>query len=100
MLCVASSTRLEGITLPNLEGPGVIEVEIPELLVIPGHYVMNFVFYDQNYDYRAYFLGRKRIDFDVSSNLPTLNRMYGVFYQKQNWKIANHETTTGPAVNK
>jgi hypothetical protein len=56
---------------------------------------MDFVFYDQNYDYRAYFLGRKRVDFDVSSNLPTLNKMYGVVYQKQNWKIINHEVTTG-----
>ena len=97
LICVASSTRLEGIPLPNLEGPGVIEVEIPELLVMPGHYVMDFLFYDQNYDYRAYFLGRKRIDFDVSSNLPTLNKMYGVVYQKQNWKITNHEMTAGGA---
>ena len=95
MICVASSTRLEGIPLPTLEGPGVIEVEIPELLVTPGHYVMDFLVYDQNYDYRAYFLGRKRVDFDVSSNLPALNKMYGVVYQKQNWKITNHEVTTG-----
>ena len=86
-ICVGTSTKLEHITLPPLEGPGVIEVEIPELLVIPGHYVMDVVFYDHNFEYRAYFLGRKRVGFEVTSDIPALDAMYGVFYQKQHWKI-------------
>ena len=89
-ICVASSTRLEGIPLPSLEGPGLVEIEIPELLVIPGHYVMDFIFYDHNYDYRAYFLGRKRIDFNVTS-VQSLDAMYGFVYQKQNWKIVSQQ---------
>ena len=84
---MGTSTKLEHITLPPLEGPGVIEVEIPELLVIPGHYVMDVVFYDHNFEYRAYFLGRKRVGFEVTSDIPALDAMYGVFYQKQHWKI-------------
>jgi lipopolysaccharide transport system ATP-binding protein len=90
VICVASSTRLEGIPLPRLEGPGLIEIEIPELVVIPGRYVMDVVFYDENYDYRVYFLGRKRIEFGVASTQKALNGMYGFFYQKQNWRIMSH----------
>lgn len=89
-ICVGTSTKLEGITLPPLEGPGVIEIEFPELLVIPGHYIMDFLFYDHNFEYRAYFLGRRQVEFTVSSKLPSLDKMYGVFYQKQNWKIISH----------
>jgi len=90
-ICVGTSTKLECITLPPLEGPGVMEIEFPELLVIPGHYVMDVIFYDHNFEYRAYFLGRRRVEFTVSSELPSLDKMYGVFYQKQNWKILDHE---------
>jgi lipopolysaccharide transport system ATP-binding protein len=89
-ICEGTSTKLEGVTLPPLEGPGVLEVEIPELLLVPGHYVMDVVFYDQNIEYRAYFLGRKKIEFTVSSTLPSFDGMYGVFYQKQNWKVVGH----------
>jgi len=87
VISIASSTRLEGVPLPELHGPGVIEVELPELLVTPDRYIMDFIFYDQNYDYRAYFLGRKRVEFSVRSNGRSLNRMYGFVYQKHNWKI-------------
>lgn len=87
-ICVATSTKLEGITLPPLDGPGVITIEIPELQVIPGHYVLDIVFYDHNYDYRAYFLGRKRIDFNITSDIPSLDGLYGVYYQKQTWKLS------------
>jgi lipopolysaccharide transport system ATP-binding protein len=86
-ICVATSTKLEGITLPPLEGPGLVTIEIPELLVIPGHYVLDIVFYDHNYEYRAYFLGRKRIEFNVTSEMTALDGLYGVYYQKQNWKV-------------
>lgn len=89
-ICVGTSTKLECITLPQLEGPGFIEIEIPELLVIPGHYLMDVIFYDHNFEYRAYFLGRRQVEFTVSSELPSLDKMYGVFYQKQNWKIISH----------
>jgi lipopolysaccharide transport system ATP-binding protein len=89
-ICVATSTQLENITLPPLEGPGTIEIEIPEMLVIPGHYIMDVVFYDRNIEYRSYFLGRKRIEFEVRPTLPYLDEFYGVFYQKQNWKIVAH----------
>ncbi|HEY3028101.1 MAG TPA: ABC transporter ATP-binding protein [Pyrinomonadaceae bacterium] len=92
-ICVGSSTRLEGINLPPLEGPGTIEVNIPELLVIPGHYVLDFIFYDHNFDYRAYFLGRKRVEFNVKSDLQSLDGMYGVFYQKQDWKFVSKANT-------
>jgi lipopolysaccharide transport system ATP-binding protein len=89
VICVASSTRLEQVPLPELHGPGVIEVELPELWVTPDQYIMDFIFYDQNYDYRAYFLGRKRVEFSVKSNGRRLNRMYGLVYQKHNWKIVS-----------
>src|SRR6266542_2408799 len=90
-ICVGTSTKLERVTLPPLEGPGAIAIEIPELLVIPGHYVMDVVFYDHNYEYRSYFLGRKRVSFEVSSEIPSLDAMYGVFYQKQHWRLVGHE---------
>lgn len=97
-ICVATSTKLECVTLPTLKGRGVIEIEIPELMVIPGHYVMDVIFYDHNFEYRAYFLGRKKIGFEVSSQLPSLNAMYGVVYQKQNWKFAVDEKVQGDDV--
>jgi lipopolysaccharide transport system ATP-binding protein len=89
-ICVATSTKLEGITLPPLEGPGVISFEIPELMVVPGHYVLDVIFYDRNIDYRTYFLGRKRIEFNVTSSLTSLDGLYGVVYQKQKWKLNGH----------
>jgi lipopolysaccharide transport system ATP-binding protein len=89
VICIASSTRLEGLPLPRLEGPGVIELEIPELLVLPSTYVLDVLFYDENYDYRRYFLARKRVEFSVSSSKP-LDAMYGFVYQKQNWRVVNH----------
>jgi lipopolysaccharide transport system ATP-binding protein len=90
-ICVASSTKLERVALPPLKGRGVIEIEIPELMVIPGHYVMDVIFYDHNFEYRAYFLGRKRLGFEVSSQLPSLDAMYGVVYQKQKWTFLGNE---------
>jgi homopolymeric O-antigen transport system ATP-binding protein len=97
-ICVGTSTKLECITLPPLEGPGVIEIEFPELLVIPGHYVMDVIFYDHNFEYRAYFLGRRQVGFTVSSELLSLDKMYGVFYQKQNWKILGRAPDRGQDV--
>ena len=92
LICVATSTKLEGITLPPLEGPGVISLEIPELVVVPGHYILDVIFYDRNIDYRSYFLGRKRLDFNVTSRISSLDGLYGVVYQKQRWKINGHGT--------
>jgi lipopolysaccharide transport system ATP-binding protein len=86
-ICVGSSTELENVTVPPLEGPGRIQIEIPELLVLPGHYVMDVIFYDQNIKHRIYFFGRKRVEFSVNSNLMGLDDFYGVVYQKQNWKL-------------
>ncbi|MBA2732943.1 MAG: ABC transporter ATP-binding protein, partial [Acidobacteria bacterium] len=86
-ICMGTSTKLEDVMLPQLHGPGTIELEIPELLVIPGYYIMDVTFYDQNFEFRTYFLGRKRISFQVDSSLPSLDDKYGVFYQKQNWKV-------------
>ncbi len=88
-ICVGSSTRLEGVSLPPIYGEGVIELEIPELLVIPGYYVMDVIFYDRNFELRSYFCGRKRIPFQVTSTLPSLDENYGVVYQKQVWNITN-----------
>lgn len=91
-ICVATSTKLEGITVPPLKGKGVVTVDIPELLVIPGHYILDIVFYDHNYEYRTYFLGRKRIEFNVTSEDKSLDAMYGVWYQKQHWTISVNGT--------
>ena len=93
-ICVGTSTRLENVTFPPLEGPGRIEIEIPELLIMPGHYVMDIIFYDTNYQYRAYFLGRRRVEFTVSSKVPALDGLYGVVYQKYDWKIVDHREGT------
>ncbi|SRR5712691_4825835 len=93
-ICLGTSTKLENIKLPPLAGPGVIEIEIPELVIMPGRYIMDVVFYDQNYEYRMYFLGRKRVEFEVRSTLQSLGEMYGVFYQKQNWKIVGRSDGT------
>ena len=88
-ICVGTSTKLENIKLPPLEGEGTIQIEIPELLVMPGHYVMDVIFYDQNFEYCAYFFGRKHVEFSVRSERPALDAMHGVFYQKQIWKIVD-----------
>lgn len=87
-ICQGTSTRLEAIELPPLEGPGRIELEVPELLVIPGFYVMDVIFYDQNFEQRSYFFGRKRLTFRVNSEIPSLDEKYGIVYQKQNWNVA------------
>lgn len=95
-ICVGTSTKLENITLPPLEGRGVIEIEIPELSVMPGHYVMDVIFYDQNFEYRAYFLGRRKAEFDVRSTRAAFDGMHGVVYQKQNWKFISHRELAPP----
>jgi lipopolysaccharide transport system ATP-binding protein len=86
-ICAGSSTQLENVTLPPLEGSGCIQIEIPELLVMPGDYVMDIIFYDHNIAHRRYFFGRKRVEFSVNTTLTGLDDFYGVFYQKQNWKV-------------
>jgi hypothetical protein len=86
-VCTGTSTKLEGLRIPRLEGTGRMEVEIPELLVLPGYYMMDVIFYDQNFEHRNYFLGRKRVSFKVQSSLSSLDEKYGVVYQKQNWTI-------------
>lgn len=87
-ICVGTSTKLENVALPPLEGPGVIEIEIPELLVMPGHYVMDVIFYDRNFEHRAYFFGRKKAEFVVRSTTRALDEMYGVLYQEMKWQIS------------
>jgi len=87
IICSATSTELEEIKMPTLEGPGTIELEIPKLLVIPGEYMMDVTFYDQNFEFRQYFLGRKLVNFQVGSASRKLDEKYGVFYQPQNWRI-------------
>lgn len=86
-ICVGTSTKLEGINLSLEKGRGVIELEIPELLVMPGYYIMDATFYDQNFEFRTYFLGRKRLSFQINATLPSLDEKYGVIYQRQNWRI-------------
>lgn len=90
-ICMGTSTKLEGLALPELDGPGVIEMEIPELLVLPGYYTMDVSFYDQNFEYRTYILGRKRVELQISSPEQSLDEKYGVFYQKQNWRLVSNE---------
>ncbi|HEY8188905.1 MAG TPA: ABC transporter ATP-binding protein [Pyrinomonadaceae bacterium] len=94
-VCVGTSTKLENLTLPPLEGPGVIEIEIPELVVMPGHYVMDVVFYDRNFEYRTYFFGRRKTEFEVRSSRPAFDAWHGVFYQKQHWKINSRRCEPG-----
>ena len=86
-ICVGTSTKLENITVPPLDGPGVIEIEIPEILVTPGYYVMDVTFYDQNFEHLIYFFGRRKTEFVVRSMDSSLDSKYGVVYQKQVWKI-------------
>jgi homopolymeric O-antigen transport system ATP-binding protein len=86
-ICVGTSTKLENVSVPTLDGPGIVEIEIPELLVTPDFYVMDVTFYDENFEHRVYFYGRKRTGFDVRSKDSSLDSKYGVVYQKQNWRF-------------
>ena len=94
-ICIATSTKLENMQLPPLEGSGCLQIEIPELMVLPGDYVMDVIFYDHNITHRAYFYGRKRVEFRVDSNLTGLDDFYGVFYQKQTWKLVDQTENNG-----
>ena len=89
IICSATSTELEGFSIPHLEGVGTIELEIPNLMVVPGDYMLDVIFYDQNFEFRSYFLGRKRVGFQVSSRERKLDEKYGVFYQKPVWRISS-----------
>ena len=86
-ICVATSTKLEDIPPLELEGRGVIELEMPELSVMPGYYIMDITFYDENFEFRTYFLGRKRISFQITADEASLDEKYGVVYQKQKWRL-------------
>src|SRR5204863_8451253 len=86
-ICSGTSTELEGIRVPPLSGPGTIEVDFPSLPVTPGTYVMDVTFYDENFEHRAYFLGRRRVMFYVESPLGQLDDRYGVFYSKARWNL-------------
>jgi lipopolysaccharide transport system ATP-binding protein len=86
-ICTGSSTKLEGVALPRLEGPGEVEIEVPELSVLPGHYFLDVTFYDHNFEYRTYYLGRKKVNFSVVSGQGGLDEKYGVVYQKQHWTV-------------
>ncbi|MFC2001666.1 ABC transporter ATP-binding protein [Chloroflexota bacterium] len=88
--CCASSTRLDNIQLDEIEGHGRIEIEIPEILIVPGYYTLQITFYDENFDFAKYNLGRNEVEFQVTSLLPFTAKagVYGLFYQKQNWRIS------------
>ncbi len=84
-ICTAGSTELEGLSVPSLHGDGSIEVEFPELSVIPGHFLLDITFYDHNFDFRTYFLGRAQVPIEVSSDVPSLDDRYGVCRLRQSW---------------
>ncbi len=86
-ICVGSSTKLESVPLSDLKGRGVVEIQIPAITVLPGYYRMDVTFYDENFEFRNYFLGRRQIGFEVSSTEPSLDEKYGVFYQKHLWSL-------------
>jgi lipopolysaccharide transport system ATP-binding protein len=96
-ICTGTSTKLEAVPVPPLFGPGLIEMDIPEVLVIPGYYVMDVIFYDRNFELLTYFCGRKRVPFQVTSKMQSLDGKYGVVYQKQFWNLANvNQASIGP----
>jgi lipopolysaccharide transport system ATP-binding protein len=86
-ICSGTSTAIAGLKLPPLSGPGTLEVEFPSLAVTPGPYVMDVTFYDENFEHRQYFLGRRRATFSVESRLGQLDDRYGVFYPNARWTL-------------
>ena len=52
-------------------------------------YVMDVTFYDENFEHRQYFLGRRRITFHVESPLGQLDDRYGVVYPHARWTFRN-----------
>lgn len=88
-ICSGTSTEAAGVPVPELSGPGTIELEFPSVSVTPGMYVMDVTFYDENFEHRQYFLGRRRITFHVESPLGPLDDRYGIVYPHARWTIRN-----------
>jgi lipopolysaccharide transport system ATP-binding protein len=92
-ICTGTSTEIEGTTLPALSGEGTLELDLSQLSVTPGMYVMDVTFYDENFEHRTYFLGRRRMTFHVDSPLGVLDDRYGVFQPKARWNLRPAGTT-------
>ena len=84
LTCCAASTK-ESMIIPQICGPGTLEVEIPELNLVPGTYAVGTWISDR--DNVINYHNRQGDVFTVISDLPVDSR-WGVFVLHPRWTLS------------
>lgn len=83
--CGASNTRIQRVLVPEISGRHRVELEIPDLRLIPGAYRLLLEVTDAN---QAVTLARCGLPFQMTSPIPNLDpSCYGVFLPEHRWKV-------------
>ena len=83
--CAASNTRILGVLAPRLGGRHRIELDLPDLRLVPGSYRLTVEANDENH---AMTLARCSFSFEVTSHLVNLDpQCYGVFLPDHRWAV-------------
>ena len=83
--CGASNTRVLKVRPPRLEGRHRLELDLPDLRLVPGSYRLVLELADEH---QAATLARCAVPFQVSSDIPNLDpQFYGVFLPDHRWSV-------------
>ncbi|MFA5033444.1 MAG: ABC transporter ATP-binding protein [bacterium] len=84
--CCATTTAIDTIKMGNIEGEGFVEVKLELPLLIPGTYKIGASVWDA--EKRTIIYTSRGIDkFYISSDLPGVDKNYGFFVPKAQWKV-------------
>jgi ABC-type polysaccharide/polyol phosphate transport system ATPase subunit len=83
--CGAANTRIQQVLVPELSGRHRVELEIPNLRLVPGAYRLLLEVTDPP---QSMTLARCGIPFQMTSPIPNLDpACYGVFLPEHHWKV-------------
>ena len=84
--CCAGTSKLSGVDIASIEGPGVVEAELDHVTVIPGVYQVGALIWDHEM-IRPYVSTTNRL-LRVDSATPNIGGTYGVFVPDLKWTVA------------
>jgi ABC-type polysaccharide/polyol phosphate transport system ATPase subunit len=83
--CGASNTRIQQVLVPEISGRHRVELEIPDLRLVPGAYRLLLEVTDAN---QTMTLARCGLPFQMTSPIPNLDpACYGAFLPEHRWKV-------------
>jgi len=83
--CCAGTSRLSGMDIESIEGPGIVEVKFDEVNVIPGVYQVNTLIWDHEM-IRPHVSAMSQV-LRVDSATPHIGSNYGVFVPHLTWSM-------------